>query len=241
MTNTLRITTYALVILLAHLLHAAAPSTPALHDSPTPTPVSIGVEAPSVEEPGVEPFSHEERELVDFAYSRLALVGIELPDVRIEFPEDEAACRGYGGVYLPSKMTVRICRPSKTTMIHELAHSWVETTLNTAERNAFLQQRGLDTWAGGTEWDERGAEHAAEVITWAAMDENISVRWIDTRSDGSTSNSWRLFKIPNSNPDELAAAFQLLTGESPQIRLADDPRQNEPAPEMKSPEARLAR
>ena len=180
----------------------------------------------------------EEQELVDFAYSRFALVGIKLPDVHIEFPDDEAACHGYGGVYLPSKTTVRICRPSKTTMVHELAHSWVETTLNTAERNAFLEQRGLDTWAGGTQWDERGAEHAAEIITWAAMDENISVRWIDTNSAGSPSETWKLFKIPNSNPDQLAAAFQLLTGDLPHLRLADDPRQNESAPETTNPEAR---
>ena len=235
MTNTLRTITYVLAILLTHHLHAAATSTPTLHDSPLPTEASISIEAPSV-----EPLSVEEQELVDFASSRFALVGIELPDVRIEFPDDEAACHGYGGVYVPSKTTVRICRPSKRTMIHELAHSWVETTLNTNERNAFLEQRGLDTWAGGTEWDERGAEHAAEVITWAAMDENMSVRWIDTNGDGSTSYSWRLLKIPNSNPDQLAAAFRLLTGETPRLRLDDDPRETEPAPEVTSPEARRA-
>jgi hypothetical protein len=233
MTNTLRSTTYALGIVLTYLIQAAGPSAPALDGSPLPTPDSVTVEESSSQELGIE-----DQELVDFAYSRFALVGIELPDVHIEFPDDETACFGYGGVYLPSKTTVRICRPSKTTMVHELAHSWVETTLNTAERNAFLEQRGLDTWAGGTEWDERGAEHAAEIITWAAMDENISVRWLETNIDGTTTDSWKLFKVPNSNPDQLAAAFELLTGDVPNLRLADDPHNTQPVAEMTSLEAR---
>ena len=101
-----------------------------------------------------------------------------------------------------------------------------------------LEQRGLDTWAGGTEWDERGAEHAAEIITWAAMDENISVRWLETNIDGTTTDSWKLFKVPNSNPDQLAAAFELLTGDVPNLRLADDPRNTQPVAEMTSLEAR---
>jgi hypothetical protein len=233
MTNTLRATAIASTIVLTYLIQAAGPSAPVLDGSPLPTPEPVTVEKPSAEE-----FGAEEQELVDFAYSRFALVGIKLPDVHIEFPDDEAGCFGYGGVYLPSKTTVRICRPSKTTMVHELAHSWVETTLNTAERNAFLEERGLDTWTGGTEWDERGAEHAAEIITWALMDENISLRWIDTNSDGSTTETWKLFKIPNSNPDQLAAAYEQLTGSVPQARIADDPRDLEPTAEIVSPEAR---
>lgn len=233
MTNTLRSTTYALAILLTHLLQAATPSTPALNDSPLPTPHPI-----TVEEPAPEPFSTDEQELVDFAHSRFALIGIVLPDVHIEFPDDEAACHGYGGIYLPGELTVRICRPSKTTMIHELAHSWIETTFTDTDRNAFLEQRGLDTWAGGTQWDQRGAEHAAEIITWAAMDKNISVRWLDTNINGTTTETWRLYKLPNSNPDQLAAAYKHLTNHTPQLRLNDDPRHTQPTPQTTNPETR---
>ncbi len=230
--------TWTVRILIALLTSARLASGILAPSEAAETHDSITVEESSSDELVVDELGVEEQELVDFAYSRFALVGIELPDVRIEFPDDEAACHGYGGVYLPSKTTVRICRPSKTTMIHELAHSWVETTLNASERNAFLDLRGLDTWAGGTEWDERGAEHAAEIITWAAMDENISLRWLETNTDGSTTETWRLLKLPNSSHDEIAAAFELLTGDVPNLRLADDPRNNKPVAEMKSLEAR---
>lgn len=205
-------------------------------DSP---PTAQSVTAPPIPAASApDQLDADEQELVDFAIARLAGVGIELPDVSIEFPDSEAKCKGFGGLYIPDLSTVRICRPSKTTMIHELAHSWVETTLTNAERTAFLDLRGLETWAGGTEWDERGAEHASEIITWAAMDENISHRWLEPNLDGSTTETWRLFKVPNSDPDQLAAAFVSLTGEQPSDRLDDDPRTGEAVVEVRSPEVR---
>lgn len=187
--------------------------------------------------PVADSLTSEQQELVDFARSRFALAGIDLPDVAIEFPADETACHGYGGVYLPTEHTVRICRPSKTTMVHELAHSWIETTFDEDDRRAFLAHRGLETWAGGSGWDERGAEHAAEIITWAIMDENISIRWVETNADGTTVETWRLYKLPDSSPDQLASAYRALTGNEPVLRIADDPRTVEPTPEPTSPEA----
>lgn len=233
MSNTRRSTTFKLAITTSYLLLASALSTITLHANLFPAPDPDIFEALNVDE-----FSTEEQELVDFAYSRFALVGIELPAVRIEFPDDKAACHEFGGVYLPGETTVRICRPSRTTLIHELAHSWVETTLNATDRDAFLEERGLDTWAGGTQWDKRGAEHAAEIITWAVMEENISIPWLVTNPDGTFTRTWRLLKISQSDPDQLAAAFEQLTDDVPVLRLADDPRQADPALEMESPEAR---
>lgn len=159
---------------------------------------------------GVVDYADGELELLDDARSRFALAGLELPDVSVEFPSAESACYGFGGVYLPSELTVRICRPSASTMVHELAHAWVETTMNDSGRQAFLQLRGLETWTGGERWDERGAEQAAEILTWALMEENIAVRWIETNTDGTIDETTRLFKVPNSNPDQLVAAYQQL-------------------------------
>jgi len=232
MTNTLRIIALAITIALSY----TAPSAEALLRTEDASPQAAEEPVIEIGKLVIDGLDAEDQQLVEFARGQLALVGIELPEVRIEFPDDEAVCFGNGGVYVPSKHEVRICRPSKATMIHELAHSWVETTLTGTQRTAFLELRGLDTWTGGSDWDARGAEHAAEVITWAAMDENISIPWLDTNPDGTSKRSWRLFKIDESDHDQLTEAFQLLTGGTSPLRLADEPQDLDSSQEITSPE-----
>lgn len=209
MTNTLRITAHVVLVVLVHLSTTAT--------EPSSTPIVTTSSA-------ADSFTVDEQELVDFAFSQFDSSGIALPDVSIVFPSKESECYGFGGFYIPAEQAVRICRPSKTTMIHELAHAWIETTITDDERGAFLELRGLETWVGGDEWDQRGAEQAAEIVTWGVMDENISVRWLETDAVGTTTETWRLFKVPDSTPDLLAAAYESLTGDAPHLRLADDPR-----------------
>jgi hypothetical protein len=238
MTNTLRIIALAITIALSYPGPSAEPLLHTEDASPQADEPQQSAQEPvlATKSLSIDALDAEDQQLVEFARSQFAQIGIELPEVRIEFPDDEAVCFGHGGIYLPSKHEVRICRPSKATMIHELAHSWVETTLTNTQRTAFLQLRGLDTWTGGSDWDERGAEHAAEVITWAAMDENISVPWLDTNPDGTSERSWRLFKIDESDHDQLTTAFQLLTGETSPLRIADEPQDLDSSQEITSPE-----
>ena len=183
-------------------------------------------------------FTPEQQEFVDWAYARYKRAGLEIGEIPITFHETSADCYGFGGVYMRSTRTVRVCQMVDTTMIHELAHAWLESsTLDQADRDAFLAHRELESWAdSGSDWDQRGAEQAAEVLTWGLMDRNIQIRWLTTSSDGGTEVSYRLFKIPESDPDQLAAAYHALTGNVPIDRLDDDPRNTEEAPVI-SPEA----
>ena len=224
MTYTFRIATFITCIALT----AIGPTGPR-QDRGGAAPLNSGTVAAT--------YTSEEFELLEFARSRFAQSGLELPDIAVEFPTDDSRCYGYGGVYLPTELTVRICRPSESTMIHELAHAWVETTFNDSDRNAFLELRGLETWTGGEHWDQRGAEQAAEIITWALMDTDITVRWLETNDDGTTEETTRLFKVPNSNPDQLVAAYHELTGGVPQFRISEDARSTRTATETTSPEA----
>jgi hypothetical protein len=246
MTHTPRTITTTVLIVLTYVLSVTGASDPILNEdngeAKTASPAQLA-------EPALEPnnsnivhdrYTIEEQELVDFAFTQFALAGLELPDFPITFPTEATACYGYGGVYLPSQQAVRICRPSKRTVIHELAHAWIETTISDSDRQTFLDMRGLDVWVGGGQWDQRGAEQAAEIITWAVMDRNISLSWIDINTHGTTTYSWRLAKIPDSNPDQLAAAYEQLTRQQPHSRIADDPRDQEPSAEAFSPEARRA-
>jgi hypothetical protein len=179
-----------------------------------------------------------QHELVDFALERFAKAGLQLPsELEIDFPTDEAKCFGYGGLYLPEQIEVRICRPSDTTIVHEFAHAWIETTLTESERQAFLELRGLDTWVGGTEWGERGAEQAAEILTWAVMDRDITVRWLEPGPNNTPVETFRLFKIANSTHGDLTEAYRLLTDTDPVDRNAQS-RAVETGPDLSSPEAR---
>lgn len=138
MTNTQRITTFVISCLIGGIAMLAAGAS-----GQPPTPSEVIATAP---------FTAEEQALIDFGRSRFAMAGIDLPEVRIEFagPRD---CFGYGGLYLPDETTVRLCRPAKRTMVHELAHAWIEATLTGDERAAFLRLRELETWSGGEGWD----------------------------------------------------------------------------------------
>ena len=48
---------------------------------------------------------------------------------------------------------------------------------------------------------------------WALSDTDRTVRWVD---DGNESR--RLLSIPNSSPEELLAAYELMVGKVPQRR-----------------------
>lgn len=219
-----------------------------LHTSPTTgdvTPLQRSnppAAAPSATPAGItaRALTDEQQELVEQAQLLFRSAGLALPAVTIEFPTEPDLCFENGGVYIPKARTVRICRPSLKTMVHELAHSWVETTLTASERKRFLDLRELETWAGGEQWDERGAEHAAEIVTWAVLETDISVRWIYTNADGTTLDTTRLFKIAHTDHDELVSAYRQLTGELPLKRLADKAPNAEATDEIESPEARRA-
>jgi hypothetical protein len=143
----------------------------------------------------------EQREMARWAVDRFHATGFVLPPGEIRFHEDRDGCRGRSGYY--SDGVVSLCRTHLDTMaartlLHELAHGWVEVNLTDRERERFLAIRGLSTWNDqSVEWDARGFEHAAEIIAWGIGDQ----------SDGTLAPS-----IPRNSPDELAAAFEALTG-----------------------------
>src|SRR4029079_18782097 len=90
-------------------------------------------------------------------------------------------------------------RPARLTTLHELAHAWAELQLSAAERAAFLELRGLDVWYDpGVPRHERGAEHAAEVVSWGLMDEMIPI-----------------IRIYDAEPPRLSEASCLLVGRAP--------------------------
>jgi hypothetical protein len=151
----------------------------------------------------------EEKDLVDWAVGRFEMAGLELPAVLIRFHEDKLACKGALGLYHPGDAPrVELCLDQKAraiagklTTLHELAHAWAETNTDTRARVDFLDDRGLDSWLSldlpPHEW---GAEHAAEVISWALMDELVGI-----------------VRIYDAEPSRLADGYRILTGSEPLV------------------------
>jgi hypothetical protein len=144
---------------------------------------------------------------IEWGLDRFRDAGLPLPPMTITVHDDEAACDGNSGLYLPNDpVEVHLCtpgpvdsRPAKLTTLHELAHAWAESRLSAAQRAAFLELRGLDVWYDQQRPPhERGAEHAAEVVSWGLMDEMIPI-----------------IRIYNAEPAQLAEAFELLVDRPP--------------------------
>ncbi|HEU4916337.1 MAG TPA: hypothetical protein VFV13_07210 [Acidimicrobiia bacterium] len=145
--------------------------------------------------------------LTEWALGRFDRAGLSVPPVSIAFHHEKAACRGQNGYFQPGDPhRVDICgfnwdrflvTPRKV-ILHELAHAWVHENLSEMARQEFLDLRGLERWRDEeAPWGEQGMEHAAEIMAWRLMDEEISMTSI-----GETDTS------------SLARAYQLLTRSS---------------------------
>lgn len=163
-----------------------------------------GAATPSIEVRGADP---AETELADWALGRFQEAGLELPDTIITFHDDPAGCGGNSGLFRHGHPAeVHLCIPAerpattrKLIALHELGHAWAETHTDPTTRAAFLTERGIDTWYDPHQQPHLwGAEHAAETISWALMDEPV-----------------RIIRIYDAAPDQLTAAYQVLTGHEP--------------------------
>jgi hypothetical protein len=167
------------------------------------------------------------------ALERFANHGLDLPPgLEIRFHADLEACGGHMGLATHGGSFERIdlCCTNEFTLMHELAHAWAEHTLTEAQRRAFLEERGLQSWRDGVPWEERGTEHAAQIVAWGLGDRPI-----------------RLMKTPDSGFDRLASGFSLLTGHLPLFMddeatapgdAAPAAAQNAPAAPLPAPEPR---
>ena len=103
------------------------------------------------------------------------------------------------------RSTIHICgeHPRKfdeSLFLHEIAHAWDFATLDRSDRAEFAELRGVSQWwdDGVHDWDELGAEHAAEIVTWALRDRSMAV-----------------YTIPDAGCDALHAGYVALTGRPP--------------------------
>ena len=132
---------------------------------------------------------------------RFREAGIAEPTVLIRFHDDREACDGRTGRSLNG--IVDLCgihtnELSRRTVLHEMAHAWLDAHLTAGLEERFLRLRQLERWNDhGDEWEERGTEHAAEIVEWALLRDRANAD---------------LPSIPDNDPAKIAAGYELLTG-----------------------------
>lgn len=158
--------------------------------------------------PAQPSFTPEEAAVIDWAEGQFATMGLELPDVAVVPLDNLTVCAGRVGFYHPGRMLIEMCRVDREDVLHELAHAWADHNLGDSDRAAFAEFRGVETWNGqDVAWEQRATEHAAETLVWALLERDTTVPWVEA---GVASR--RLLTIPDSSPEALSAAYEVLTG-----------------------------
>jgi hypothetical protein len=136
-----------------------------------------------------------------WAVERFTAGGMDLPSLEVRFHRTLTGCGGRMGSYRDGEAAIcgtHVNSISRRTLLHEMAHAWVDANVSADLEARFLRLRQLETWNDhSVDWEERGTEHAAEIISWA----------LDGQGTGTDRPS-----IPRRGPEELATAYALLTG-----------------------------
>lgn len=181
--------------------------------------VPSGATAPPIEanaRPAIEVVAStpEQAAHAEWALSRFAAAGLQLPPLRIVFHDNYEACGMREGVLRVSASdttvtrTIHSCEPNSTrlrrNLLHELSHAWDQSqAISAATRAEFLVMRGLESWDNDTlGWDQRGEEQAAEIMAWGLMKRQAPIP-TDVGNQGA------------QDPSSLERAFTLLTGRAP--------------------------
>jgi hypothetical protein len=169
---------------------ATAPA--AVHVSTTPHITVVGADA-------------NERLLLDEALARFLDNGLELPDLDVQFLE-ENDCGRHLGLFQQgfTPWRILVCSDLGFVPTHELAHAWEAANLDDVARARYVEQRGLTDWSDkDIPRDARGEEDAAFVIQQNLMSPNPQL----------ASRTWQ----------ERLAAYELLTGQPSPLQPTPEP------------------
>ena len=132
-----------------------------------------------------------ERRATDETLSLFAQAGLPLPLLEIRRHHDDDHCNGYEGLHrrVGGRSVIDVCTVSsgeheQRMILHELGHAWSEHFLTDVRRQAFQAMRGWTYWLDYrlAEWQDNGAEQAAEIVAWALSDRPTPVIRIGANS-----------------------------------------------------------
>ena len=150
--------------------------------------------------PGVVVFAQDpaQRRLAEWAVARFERAELDPPTVEIHFHGSSSWCGGHLGYARGGRVdvcTILENEMARRNLLHELGHIWIDQNVSQADRDRFLELRGLWTWNASTvDWGDRGYEQGAEIMAWALGDRILTAQ------------------IPQNDAARLAEGFELLTG-----------------------------
>ena len=161
--------------------------------------------------------STPEREaLVVWSFERFGALGLAAPEIDEIIFEPSRSCAEFTGltrqgaagntvyhcvhdITCDSSSCDRFTDLAKLSMLHELAHPWLDVNIDPRRRQTFLELTTTVSWNDeSTDWDEQGVEWAAEVLAWGLLD-----------------GPMELLRLGFPPCDLRIDAFQLLTTEEP--------------------------
>ena len=141
---------------------------------------------------------------IDWSIRRYREAGLEgMPDLEVYVHRSNEGCRDGIGYYLAGR--IDLCTEDSSDpyrrkfALHEMAHAWIESNVDTAVLERFMDVRGIAAWNDRSfEWKDRGTEQAAEIVTWGLGEGQIAPL-LPEATDAPT----------------LARLYELLTGREP--------------------------
>jgi hypothetical protein len=136
-----------------------------------------------------------------------AQAGLALPPLEIRRHHAADHCDEHEGLHrrFGERTMIDVCTLSsggqeQRMILHELAHAWTDHFLTGVHRQAFQDLRGWRYWRDylHAEWQDNGAEQAAEIIAWALSDHPTPV-----------------IRIAQSSCADLHDSYVALTGRAP--------------------------
>ena len=126
-----------------------------------------------------------------------------MPDLEVYLHRSHDACNGDIGLYHGGR--IDLCTEDSSEpyqrkfALHEMAHAWIESNVDTAVLERFMDIRGIAAWNDRSfDWKDRGTEQAAEIVTWGLGEGEIAPL-LPEATDAPT----------------LARLYELLTGREP--------------------------
>jgi hypothetical protein len=145
-----------------------------------------------------------EERAIDWSIRRYREAGLEgMPDLAVYVHRSNQGCRDGIGYYLAGRIDLCTTASSEPYQrkfaLHEMAHGWIETNVDGAVLDRFMQDRGIVTWNDRSfDRKQRGTEQAAEIVTWGLGEGEIAPL------------------LPEAlDAPALARLYELLTGREP--------------------------
>jgi hypothetical protein len=157
--------------------------------------------------------------LVAWSFGRFEAVGLDAPNVGQIVFEPSESCGEFSGVaHLETNGNTlyhcvhdiacgapscdRFTNVAKLSMLHELAHPWLEANLDQQQRQRLMDLTRTRIWEDrSSPWGDRGAEWAAEILAWGLLDTPMG-----------------LVRLGFPTCELRAQVFELLTGHEPVAR-----------------------